>query len=251
MAQRNQYDFEGQHAIVTGGAAGIGLAIAQRLLQGKGTVTLWDRDPEALQRAKTSCGEHLNTIAVDVASEDAVAQAGAETLQTRGRIDILVNSAGITGPNTTVWEYPVSEWDRVMNVNLRGVFLCCRAIVPAMRTNGYGRIVNIASIAGKEGNPNASAYSASKAGVIALTKSLGKELAQTPIRVNCITPAAVRTGMFAQMTQQHIDYMLSRIPLNRFGEPDEIAALAAWLCSEECSFSTGGVFDISGGRATY
>jgi 3-oxoacyl-[acyl-carrier protein] reductase len=186
-----------------------------------------------------------------VSQETSVAAATETTTKAFGAIDILVTSAGITGPNTTLWEYPVAEWDQVMSINLRGPFLCCRAIVPQMRKKAYGRIVNIASIAGKEGNPNASAYSASKAAVIALTKSLGKELSQTGISVNCITPAAVRTGMFAQMTQQHIDFMLSKIPMGRFGTPEEIAAMVAWLCSEECSFSTGAVFDISGGRATY
>jgi 3-oxoacyl-[acyl-carrier protein] reductase len=174
-----------------------------------------------------------------------------ETLGSIGRIDALVCSAGITGPNTTVWEYPVADWKQVLDINLTGVFLCNRAVVPQMQKNGYGRIVNIASIAGKEGNPNASAYSASKAGVISLTKSLGKELAKTGIRVNCVTPAAVKTGMFSQMTQAHIDFMLSKIPMGRFGEVEEIASLVGWLCTEDCSFSTGAVFDLSGGRATY
>jgi 3-oxoacyl-[acyl-carrier protein] reductase len=241
VAQANHYDFSGRHAVVTGGAAGIGLAIVQRLLAGGATVALWDRDAKALD----------HTVGLDVASEDEVARATASTLQAMGSIDILVTSAGITGPNATVCDYPVAEWDRVMNINLRGPFLCCRAIAPQMQARGYGRIANIASIAGKEGNPNASAYSASKAGVIALTKSLGKELAQAGITVNCVTPAAVRTAMFSQMTQQHIDYMLSKIPMNRFGTMAEIAALVSWLCSEECSFTTGGVFDVSGGRATY
>ncbi|MEO6984706.1 MAG: SDR family NAD(P)-dependent oxidoreductase [Paralcaligenes sp.] len=252
MAQANYYDFSGRHAVVTGGAAGIGLAIVQRLLAGGATVALWDRDAKALDQARASLDpKQVHTERLDVASEDEVARATASTLQAIDRIDILVTSAGITGPNTTVCDYPVAEWDRVININLRGPFLCSRAIAPQMQTNGYGRIVNIASIAGKEGNPNASAYSASKAGVIALTKSLGKELAQAGITVNCVTPAAVHTGMFSQMNQQHIDYMLSKIPMNRFGTTAEIASLVSWLCSEECSFTTGGVFDASGGRATY
>lgn len=252
MAQRNHYDFSGRHAVVTGGAAGIGLAIAHRLIEGGATVSLWDRDAAMLEDALKTFKQNVpHTVSVDVSLEESVNAARDATLGAGDAIDILVNSAGITGPNTTVWDYPVADWDQVMSVNLRGPFLCCRAVVPVMRKKGYGRIVNIASIAGKEGNPNASAYSASKAGVIALTKSLGKELAQTGINVNCITPAAVRTGMFAQMTQQHINFMLSKIPMNRFGTPDEIASVVAWLSSEECSFSTGAVFDISGGRATY
>lgn len=252
MAERNQYNFSGRHAVVTGGAAGIGLAIAHRLAEGGATVSLWDRDPDTLEQARTSFGAvQPHVVTVDVTNPDAVAGARDSTLRAAAAIDILITSAGITGPNTTLWEYPIADWDQVINVNLRGPFLCCRAVVPHMRERGYGRIVNIASIAGKEGNPNASAYSASKAGVIAMTKSLGKELAQSGISVNCITPAAVRTGIFAQMTQQHIDYMLSKIPMNRFGDPEEIAALVAWLSSEDCSFTTAAVFDISGGRATY
>ena len=252
MAERNQYNFSGRHAVVTGGGTGIGLAIAQRLVEGGATVSLWDRDTAALEHASTLFGSvqpHL--VTVDVTSVEAVQAACAATLAAAPAIDILVTSAGITGPNTTLWEYPVADWDQVINVNLRGPFLCCRTVVPHLRERGYGRIVNIASVAGKEGNPNASAYSASKAAIIAMTKSLGKELAQSGISVNCVTPAAVRTGMFAQMTQQHIDYMLSKIPMNRFGNPEEIAALVAWLASEDCSFTTGAVFDISGGRATY
>jgi NAD(P)-dependent dehydrogenase (short-subunit alcohol dehydrogenase family) len=252
MAQHNQYNFSGRHAVITGGAAGIGLTIAQRLVESGATVSLWDRDAAVLEQASAAFGAaRPRTMVVDVTDPEQVAAACGQTVQAAGAIDILVNSAGITGPNVAVVDYPVEEWDKVIAINLRGTFLCCRAVVQNMRSKDYGRIVNIASIAGKEGNPNASAYSASKAGVIALTKSLGKELAQTGIRVNCITPAAVRTGMFAQMTQQHIDYMLSKIPMNRFGETGEIAALVAWLSSEECSFSTGAVFDISGGRATY
>jgi NAD(P)-dependent dehydrogenase (short-subunit alcohol dehydrogenase family) len=252
MTQRNQYNFAGRHAVVTGGAAGIGLAIAQRLTQGGAKVSIWDRDAGALEQARSSFeGAKPHVVAVDVTSPDDIAAARDSSVKAGGPVDILVTSAGITGPNATLWDYPVADWDQVMSVNLRGPFLCCKAIVPQMREKNYGRIVNIASIAGKEGNPNASAYSVSKAGVIAMTKSLGKELAQTGITVNCITPAAVRTGMFAQMTQQHIDYMLSKIPMNRFGTVEEMASLVAWLSSEECSFTTGAVFDISGGRATY
>ena len=191
------------------------------------------------------------TVALDVADAGAVARAAATTAQAMQRIDVLVCSAGITGPNTPTWEYPVDAWRQVIDVNLNGLFYCNRAVVPLMLRHDYGRIVNIASVAGKEGNPNASAYSTSKAGVIGLTKSLGKELAKTGIRVNCVTPAAVRTAIFDQMSQQHIDFMLSKIPMGRFGTVDEIAALVCWLCTEECSFTTGAVFDLSGGRATY
>ncbi|HEX9275104.1 MAG TPA: SDR family NAD(P)-dependent oxidoreductase [Casimicrobiaceae bacterium] len=247
----NQLDFNGRTAVITGGAAGIGLAIAQRLIASGGRVSVWDRDAAALDKAKVHLTAGIDTRVVDVAdaaSVDAAAQAAAAAL---GRIDALVCSAGITGPNTTTWEYPVDAWRQVMEVNVNGVFLCNRAIVPLMLKQDYGRIVNIASVAGKEGNPNASAYSTSKAAVIGLTKSLGKELAKTGIRVNCVTPAAVKTAIFDQMSQQHIDFMLSKIPMGRFGQVEEIAALVAWLCTEDCSFSTGAVFDLSGGRATY
>jgi 3-oxoacyl-[acyl-carrier protein] reductase len=245
----NQLDFQGRHAVVTGGAAGLGFAIAQRLVASGGRVTLWDRDEAAGQRAARELGGAF--VPVDVASEDSVRAAVQATLAREPRIDALVNSAGITGPNTKVWEYPVDAWRQVMDVNLTGLFLCCREVVPAMRAANYGRIVNIASVAGKDGNPNASAYSASKAAVIALTKSLGKELADTAIRVNCVTPAAVKTAIFDQMSEAHIQFMLSKIPMGRFGAPEEIAALVGWLCTEECSFSTGAVFDLSGGRSTY
>jgi NAD(P)-dependent dehydrogenase (short-subunit alcohol dehydrogenase family) len=247
----NQLDFSGRTAVITGGAAGIGFAIAQRLIASGGRVSVWDRDAAALDKAKARLTAGIDTRVVDVAdaaSVDAATQAAAFAL---GRIDALVCSAGITGPNTTTWEYPVDAWRQVMEVNVNGVFLCNRAVVPVMLKQDYGRIVNIASVAGKEGNPNASAYSASKAAVIGLTKSLGKELAKTGIRVNCVTPAAVQTAIFDQMSQQHIDFMLSKIPMGRFGQVEEIAALVGWLCTEDCSFSTGAVFDLSGGRATY
>ena len=245
----NQIDLKGRHAVVTGGASGIGLAIAERFAASGATVTIWDVDLAAARKAATTLAGHA--VAVDVTDADAVAHAVAQTLAAAPAIDILVNNAGITGPNATVADYPVEAWEKVFAVNVHGVFHCCRAVVPAMRARNYGRIVTIASVAGKEGNPNASAYSASKAAVIALTKSLGKELADTGVRVNCVTPAAVRTPLFAQMTQAHIDYMLSKIPMGRFGETAEIAALVAWLASEDCSFSTGAVFDLSGGRSTY
>jgi 2-dehydro-3-deoxy-L-rhamnonate dehydrogenase (NAD+) len=246
----NKLDLNGRTAVVTGGAAGIGFAIAQRLASSGAKVSLWDRDSKALaESASKLAGAH--TVQLDVANDMAVDRAVAETLDALQQIDVLVCSAGITGPNTTTWEYPVADWKQVLDINLTGVFLCNRAVVPHMKSRDYGRIVNIASIAGKEGNPNAVAYSASKAGVISVTKSLGKELAKTGIRVNCVTPAAVKTGMFEQMTQTHIDFMLSKIPMGRFGAVDEIASLVAWLCTEECAFSTGAVFDLSGGRATY
>jgi 3-oxoacyl-[acyl-carrier protein] reductase len=247
----NQLDLKGRNAVVTGGAAGIGFAIAKRLSQSGAHVALWDRDEGALADSalKLSLGTH--TARLDVSDEADVKRALDETLVVMKRVDILVCSAGITGPNMPTWEYPLADWKQVLDINLTGVFLCNKTLAPHMQGNDYGRIVNIASIAGKEGNPNASAYSASKAGVISLTKSLGKELAKTGIRVNCVTPAAVKTGMFTQMTQAHIDFMLSKIPMARFGEVDEIASLVAWLCTEECSFSTGAVFDLSGGRAVY
>lgn len=238
--------FDGRVAVVTGGISGIGAGIAARLAAEGARVSVWDMDAAALGKAQAT-----HAVVLNVTDADAVDRAAGETIQALGRIDILVTSAGITGPNHTTWEYPVAAWDRVIDVNLKGVFYCNRAVVPHMQANGYGRIVNIASIAGKEGNPNASAYSASKAGVIGLTKALGKELAATEIRVNCVTPAAVKTPLFAQMSQQQIDWMLSKIPVGRFGEIEEVSALVCWLASEECSFSTGAVFDVSGGRATY
>ena len=247
----NQLDMSGRCAVVTGGAAGIGFAIAKRLAASGARLALWDRDPVALANAADAIGGNTIVSEIDVAVESQVEHAVSSTMAAMARIDALVCSAGITGPNLPVREYPVEAWRQVLDINLTGVFLCNKLVVPQMVRSEYGRIVNIASIAGKEGNPNASAYSASKAGVIALTKSLGKELAKTAIRVNCVTPAAVKTAMFEQMTQQHIDFMLSKIPMGRFGEVDEIAALVAWLCTEDCSFSTGSVFDLSGGRAVY
>ena len=247
----NALDLKGRNAIVTGGAAGIGLAIAQRLAASGARVSVWDRDEAALAAARATLGGAAHTARLDVADEAQVARAVEHTLAALGKVDALVCSAGITGPNLATWDYPLANWRQVLDINLTGVFLCNKALLAHLRGNDYGRIVNIASIAGKEGNPNASAYSASKAGVISLTKSLGKELAKSGIRVHCVTPAAVKTGMFAQMTQAHIDFMLGKIPMGRFGEVEEIAALVAWLCTEDCSFSTGAVFDLSGGRAVY
>ena len=247
----NQLDLSGRHAVVTGGAAGIGLAVTRRLLASGASVTWWDRDAAAMATAQERLEQAVQHVAVDVGNHASVVDAVRQTTAQHAAIDILVNSAGITGPNAKLWDYPPEQWLKVMQVNLNGIFYCCREVVPLMRGRSYGRIVNIASVAGKEGNPNASAYSASKAAVIGLTKSLGKELADTGICVNCVTPAAVKTAMFEQMSPEHIEFMLSKIPMGRFGEPEEIAALVAWLCTAECSFSTGAVFDLSGGRATY
>ena len=250
----NRIDLQGRVAIVTGAARGIGRAIADRFSDSGARIAIWDIDGEAAELTATSI---VNAVpfTVDVTDPASIDAALAATVAQTGFPDILVNNAGVTGPNHPLDEYPIDEWRRVIEIDLMGVFYCCRAVTPLMRRramkNNWGRIVNIASIAGKEGNPNASAYSAAKAGVIGLTKSLGKELAETGIRVNAVAPAAAKTDIFAQMTEAQIDYMLSKIPMGRFVLVEEIAALVAWLCSDECSFATGAVFDISGGRATY
>jgi 3-oxoacyl-[acyl-carrier protein] reductase len=242
--------FKGRTAIVTGGARGIGLACAARIAAGGGRLALWDRDFERARQSAAALGDAI-AVEVDVTSEKSVAEALSRTEKDLAPPDILVASAGITGPNTTVAQYPVDACKSVIDINLTGVFLSNRAVVPGMVKRGWGRIVNIASVAGKEGNPNASAYSASKAGVIGLTKSLGKELATSGVLVNCVAPAVVKTELFSQMTEQHIQYMLSKIPMNRFGEVEEVAEMVAWLASPQCTFSTAAVFDLSGGRATY
>ena len=249
----NAIDLKDRHAVVTGGAQGIGFSVARRLLLSGASVSIWDMDSKLAADAAAQLLPlgSVDVYQVDVTNSEQVASVAAATVARTGKIDILVANAGIAGPNLTTWEYPVDAWKHVIDVNLIGVYLCCRAVVPYMIAKNYGRIVNVASIAGKEGNPNASAYSASKAGVIALTKSLGKETAASGIAVNCITPAAAKTRIFEQMTQSHIDFMLSRIPRGRFVEPDEISAMVAWLVSEENTFTTGAVFDLSGGRATY
>lgn len=247
----NRIDLEGRHAIVTGGAQGIGKAIAARLVDSGARVWLWDIDPVTLAQAVAELGEAAHAVTVDVSSPESIDAGVASVIDAAGRIDILVNNAGISGVNVPVVDYPLDEWRRVIEINLNGIFYCCRAVAPHMITAGYGRIVNMASVAGKEGNPNASAYSTSKAGVIALTKSLGKELAGQDIAVNCVTPAAARTAIFDQMTEEHVNYMLSKIPRERFVKVEEIAAMVAWLASAENSFTTGAAFDLSGGRATY
>jgi 3-oxoacyl-[acyl-carrier protein] reductase len=249
----NKIDLTNRTAIVTGGARGIGFAIATRLLESGASVSLWDVDAAALEDAaeKLKPLGNVHTAIVDVTRAESSESAAAVTASALGKIDILVNNAGIAGGNAKVWETDPAEWRRVLDINLNGPFHCCRAVVPHLLRNGYGRIVNIASIAGKEGNPNAGHYSASKAGMIGLTKSLGKELATSNVVVNCVTPAVIETDILKQLTQAHIDYMLSKIPMGRFGKTEEAAALVAWLCSEDCSFSTGAVFDLSGGRATY
>ena len=249
----NRIDLANRVAVVTGGAQGIGRAIVERMLDSGAAVAIWDRDTKLAEGAVSELVGRgkVEAFEVDVTHLKAVEHARDETLSLFGRIDILVNNAGISGPNKPTWEYLPKDWNQVIAVNLTGPFHCCRAVVPGMIAQKYGRIVNVASIAGKEGNPNASAYSASKAGLIALTKSLGKELAQYDIAVNCVTPAAARTAIFAQMTEEHIDYMLSKIPRGRFVTVEEIAATVAFAASSDCSFTTGAVFDLSGGRATY
>ena len=247
----NKIDVNGRTAVVTGGAQGIGLAVVQRLLEGGARVSIWDRDGDMARDTAATLGGGVDVQVVDQTDPAALEQAVRATEAALAPIDILVANAGIAGPNALVVDYDIDAWKQVIDTNLNGVFYACRAVLPGMIARNYGRVVNTASIAGKEGNPNASAYSASKAGVIALTKSLGKETAQYDISVNCVTPAAARTRIFDQLSQSHIDYMLSKIPRGRFLEVDEAAAMIAWLASEDNSFTTGGVFDLSGGRATY
>jgi len=248
---KNMIDLKGRAAVVTGGAQGFGKAITDRFLKSGARIAIWDRDTALAQKTAQELGGEIEAIGCDVADPASVAAALAATSRRFGRVDILINNAGIAGVNAKTWETDVEEWRKVMRVNLDGPFICSRAIAPGMIAQNYGRIVTIASIAGKEGNPNAAHYSASKAGVIALTKSLGKELAGYDIAVNCVTPAAAKTAIFDQLTQQHIDFMLSKIPRNRFVLVEEVASMVAWMASEENSFTTGAVFDISGGRATY
>lgn len=247
----NKIDLNGRSAVVTGGAQGFGRAVTERFVASGAKVAIWDHDQALAEKTAKEIGPAATVLKVDVSDLAAVEKARDATLSALGKIDILVNNAGIAGVNKTVWETDFEEWRKVLRINLDGPFICCKAIVPLMIKQNYGRIINIASIAGKEGNPNAAHYSASKAGLIALTKSLGKELAGHEISVNAVTPAAAKTAIFDQLTQQHIDFMLSKIPKGRFVLVEELASLVSWLASEECSFSTGAVFDISGGRATY
>jgi NAD(P)-dependent dehydrogenase (short-subunit alcohol dehydrogenase family) len=247
----NRLDFAGRNAIVTGGAQGIGRAIVERLVGSGARVRIWDRDQKLLAQTVGKLGSQVSGDAIDVTDAEAIARGTKSALEALGKIDLLVNNAGIAGMTKPVVEYPVDEWRRVIDIDLTGPFLCCRAVVPHMVKAGYGRIVNIASIAGKEGNPNAAAYGAAKGGLIAFTKSLGKELAQSGVLVNCVTPAAAQTAILEQVAPEFAKFMLSKIPMGRFVKVEEIAALACWLGSEDCSFSTAGVFDISGGRATY
>ena len=247
-----KFDLKDRVAVVTGGAQGFGLAITERFIDSGAKVVIWDIDENEAKKAIDKVNsKNLSYQIVDVSNIETINNKLSEIETTHGKIDIFINNAGVAGKNTTVAEYPVDEWNKVINLNLNAVFYCCKAVVPYMEKNNYGRIVNIASIAGKEGNPNASAYSTSKAGVIGLTKSLGKELAQKNIAVNCVTPAAAKTRIFDQMTEEHINYMLSKIPRNKFAKVEELASLVTWLSSEENSFSTAAVFDLSGGRATY
>ena len=247
-----KFDLKDRVAVVTGGAQGFGLAITERFIESGAKVVIWDIDENEAKKALDKVNsKNLTYQIVDVSNIETIKNKLSEIDNTHGKIDIFINNAGVAGKNTTVAEYPVDEWNKVINLNLNAVFYCCKAVVPFMEKNNYGRIVNIASIAGKEGNPNASAYSTSKAGVIGLTKSLGKELAQKNIAVNCVTPAAAKTRIFDQMTEEHINYMLSKIPRNKFAKVEELASLVTWLSSEENSFSTAAVFDLSGGRATY
>ena len=245
----NKIDLKNKVAIVTGGAQGFGLAIVEKFLASDAKVIIWDKDKEMMNTL--NLGDNVYTVEVDVTNFDSVNKATEQSLQISNSIDILVNNAGIAGPSFKTWEYPIEEWQKVIDIDLTGVFYCCKSVVPHMIEKNYGKIVNIASIAGKEGNPNAMPYSAAKAGVIALTKSLGKELADKNIAVNCVTPAAAKTRIFDQISQEHIDYMLSKIPRNRFVKVEELASLVAWMSSDENSYTTAGVFDLSGGRATY
>ena len=245
----NKIDLKNKVAIVTGGAQGFGLAIVEKFLASDAKVIIWDKDKEMMN--SLNLGDNVHTVEVDVTNFDSVNKATEQSLQISDSIDILVNNAGIAGPSFKTWEYPIEEWQKVIDIDLSGVFYCCKSVVPHMIEKNYGKIVNIASIAGKEGNPNAMPYSAAKAGVIALTKSLGKELADKNIAVNCVTPAAAKTRIFDQISQEHIDYMLSKIPRNRFVKVEELASLVAWMSSDENSYTTAGVFDLSGGRATY
>ena len=251
----NQLDMQGRHAVVTGGASGLGFAMVERLLRSGAQVTVWDYDADGMDQAQAAFrkavpGAVVHSVQVDLTQHPQVVEAVKQSI-IFAPVDALVNSAGISGPNMKSWDYPLADWHKVFDINVNGLYYCCRELAPHMKARNYGRIVNIASVAGKDGNPNASAYSASKAAVMALTKSLGKELAETGIRVNCVTPAAVKTTMFEQMTPEHIAFMLSKIPMGRFGQVEEVAAMVAWLCTDDCSFSTGAVFDLSGGRATY
>ena len=247
-----EHNFEGRTAVITGGAQGFGFAISKKIINSGGKVIIWDIDKKAIEIAqKDTNSKNFSFQIVDITDFNNVEKSVGDLEKQFGKIDIFVNNAGMTGMNAKVWDYPLEEWKKVIELNLNATFYCCKAIVPHMIKNNYGRIVNIASIAGKEGNPNASAYSTSKAGVIGLTKSLGKELSDKNIAVNCVTPAAAKTRIFDQMTKEHINYMLSKIPRNRFAKVDELASLVCWLASEENSFSTAAVFDLSGGRATY
>lgn len=242
--------FTGRVAVISGGASGAGKAVAERIVHEGGRAALWDMDAAALESARQEIGAEL-TIAVDVTDADAVAHAARQTAGKLGRIDLLMNSAGVTGPTTPALQYPVEDFRKVVDIHLNGTFFCCRSVVPYMLENGYGRVVNVASVAGKEGNPNLSAYSAAKAGVIGFTKSLGKELAVTGVLVNAVTPAVFRTALLEQMPQAQIDYMVAKIPMGRLGEVEDVTGLVCWLLSEECSFSTAATFDVSGGRTTY
>ena len=251
----NQLDMQGRHAVVTGGASGLGFAMVERLLRSGAQVTVWDFDAAGMAKAEAEFkqavpGAVVHSVKVDLTQHPEVVEAVKKSIAF-APVDALVNSAGISGPNMKSWDYPLADWHKVFDINVNGLYYCCRELAPHMKARNYGRIVNVASVAGKDGNPNASAYSASKAAVIALTKSLGKELADTGVRVNCVTPAAVKPPILDQLTPEHRQFMLSKIPLGRFGTPDEIAAMVAWLCTEDCSFSTGAVFDLSGGRSTY